>query len=323
MRRWFAKLKSSGTGSGTSDAAKSRAEDTPRSTEGSSDALARLREAFEAYRTENLVGTDPEAFRQAVESRIGEEDYEREGYSEAELDHQRDLSITFTWGHDHDFGDFALRGQMEDRHLRLLANFVTLFPIDLEDFEGRDVLDVGCWTGGTALALAALGSRVVAIEEVRKYADTAAFLGRSFGIEDRFRVADRSIYECNVPEFRDRFDVVHFPGVIYHLSDPVLGLRILYNALRIGGTILVESAGVDTAEPFCRFWGNRPVQGDDMSGWAWFHPSPTALERMMKEAGFEAVESRYVKDVGRVYAYGRKSALRPVCKAGLSVQDIP
>lgn len=308
-----------------------RASESPDSTqradrtraEGSEPVLERLRGTFSRYRTENLRGVDAERFRTRIESLIGERDFRSEGYEEDDLESQRDLSVVFTWGHDHDFGDFALQGRMRDRHLQLIANFVTVFPIGLDEFENKDVFDIGCWTGGTALTLAALGARVMAVEEVRKYADMVKFLAGSFGIEDRLEVQPKSVYECNTPGFRDRFDIVHFPGVVYHVSDPVVALRILYNSLREGGTILVESAGIDVSEPYCRFWGNRPVQGDDASGWAWFHPSPSALERMMKEAGFQDIRSVWVEGVDRVYAYGRKRAWRPICKAGLSVQEIP
>lgn len=115
-------------------------------------------------------------------------------------------------------------------------------------------------------------------------------------------------------------EIVHFPGVLYHLSDPVLGLRILFNALKVGGFILVESAGIDVREPFCRFWGNRPVQQDRRSGWAWFWPSPSALHRMMKEAGFDEVQTQWHE--GRVYGFGRKCSQVGICKAGLSVPGI-
>ena len=282
-----------------------------------------LRQRFEIYRTANLVGISPADFARRLRARIGTVDAVAEGYSQAEVQWQRDLSVEFHWGHDHDFGDFQLKGRMEDRHLRLLADFTTLFPISPADFAGKDVFDIGCWTGGTTLLLAALGSRVLAIEEVRKYAETAAFLAKSFGIDDRVRVEARSIYSCNAPEFSQRFDLVHFPGVIYHLSDPVLALRILYNATKLGGVILVESAGIDTPEPYCRFWGNKTVQKDEHSGWAWFWPSPSALSRMMKEAGFGEVNTLWHARAGRVYGYGRKVAQVGICKAGLSVTDIP
>ncbi|MDH3378789.1 MAG: hypothetical protein OEQ39_17835 [Gammaproteobacteria bacterium] len=86
------------------------------------DAMATvLRERFAIYRTLNLKAIDAQAFRKYIESQIGAEDAEGEGYSEQELDRQRDRSITFHWGHDHDFLDFSVRGRMHERHFKLLA----------------------------------------------------------------------------------------------------------------------------------------------------------------------------------------------------------
>jgi SAM-dependent methyltransferase len=281
-----------------------------------------LRQRFEIYNTANLAGIGKEQFREYLQSKIGVTDAQSEGYSESELEWQRDLSVKFHWGHNHDFGEFSVEGRMGDRHINLLANFTTLFPISLQDFEGREVFDIGCWTGGTTLLLSALGSKVFAIEEVRKYAEMVAFLSQSFGIEDRVTVEARSIYSCNSAEFSCRFDIVHFPGVIYHLSDPIVALRILYNALKIGGIILIESAGINTVEPYCRFWGNKTVQKTPDSGWAWFWPSPSALSRMMREAGFDQVNTLWHLPSGRIYGYGKKVSHVGICKAGLSVPKL-
>jgi SAM-dependent methyltransferase len=281
-----------------------------------------LRERFQIYNTSNLLGITTEEFVECLQSRIGISDAQVEGYSEDELGWQRDLSIKFHWGHNHDFGEFKIEGEMRDRHINVLANFTTLFPVSLQDFDGKEVFDIGCWTGGTTLLLAALGSRVFAIDEVRKYAEMAAFLARSFGIEDRVTVEARSIYSCNSSDFACRFDIVHFPGVIYHLSDPIVALRILYNALKIGGVILIESAGINTLGPYCKFRGNKSVQKDSDSGWAWFWPSASALFRMMNEAGFSQVKALWHLRSGRVYGYGKKVSEVGICKAGLSVPNI-
>ena len=101
-------------------------------------------------------------------ARLETVDSQCEGYGDAELEQQRDLSVKFHWGHNHDFGDFQLQGRMADRHIDLLANFISFFPVSLAYFQGKQVFDIGCWTGGTALLLAALGSNVHAIEEVKK-----------------------------------------------------------------------------------------------------------------------------------------------------------
>lgn len=215
-----------------------------------------LRSRFKVYQTPNLRTITAQEFAQYIHAKIGEIDAQSEGYLNHELDRQRDLSIKFHWGHNHDFGDFRLKGSMGDRHINLLANFVALFPVSVEDLGGKEVFDIGCWTGGTTLLLAQLGCKVFAIEEVKKYAEMSSFLAKSFGIEDQVTIESMSIYNCNSAEFYDRFDMVYFPGVVYHLSDPVLALRTLFNSLKIGGVILIESAGINREEPFCRFDGS-------------------------------------------------------------------
>lgn len=289
---------------------------------------AELRRAFSAYRTDALVDIDVADFTHAVQSRIGIDDAAAEGYSAEDLERQRDFSIRFRWGHNHDFGTFAMAGEMRYRHIELMANFLTLFDLPPEHFRDKDVLDVGCWTGGTTLLLAALGANLVALEEVRKYAGTAQFLATSFGLGARVAVRPLSIYDCNTDTFRERFDAVYFPGVIYHVSDPLIALRILFNALRLGGDILVESAGIDADEPYCRFDGSLVVnhgtrESRNRAGWNWFMPSPSALGRMMRDAGFDDVRSVWHAPTGRVFAHGRKAAVVPICRAGLSVPEIP
>jgi len=286
-----------------------------------------LRTRFSVYQTPNLKGISAEEFTQYVQSKVGTIDPHSEGYSPDELDRQRDSSVKFTWGHNHDFGSFKMKGLMGDRHIGEMANFMAMFPVSCDAFKNSNVLDVGCWTGGTTLILAALGSRVFAIEEVKKYADMASFLIESFALNDQASVNCLSIYDCDSEKFFDKFDIVYFPGVIYHLSDPVLALRILFNSLKIGGIILVESEGIQTDEPLCRFDGTMIWKGGtkehlDRTGWNCFVPSPSALHRMMREAGFEEIQTLWLHGRKRVYGYGRKVATVGICKAGLSVRNI-
>ena len=289
-----------------------------------------LQRRFKSYQTSNLHDISTEEFSHYIQSRIGVIDAQSEGYSEDELESQRDSSIKFYWGHNHDFGEFKLEGRMGDRHINNLANFMALFPVFFEDFQNKEVFDIGCWTGGTTLVLATLNSKVFAIEEVKKYADMASFLVKSFGISDRASVNHLSLYDCNSEEFFDRFDIVYFPGVLYHLSDPLLALRILFNSLKVGGKILIESEGLDRDEPFCRFDGSLMYftgTREDLTrtGWNWFVPSPSALHRMLREAGFDDIKTVLYRSRKRrksLYAYGKKVAQVGICKAGLSIPII-
>lgn len=255
--------------------------------------------------------------QRAVQGMIDTIDYSGEGYSDDELSVQRDLSIKFTWGHDHDFGDFQTEGRMGRRHITLLQNFMTVFPaVDRDFFHGKKVLDIGCWTGGTTLMLAALGAEVTAIEEVHKYALATEYLLKTFGISGDVR--QQSLYDLDDVEC---FDVVYFPGVIYHLSDPLLACRLLYNSLRVGGTILVETACINVRGSFCRYEGSQEFHSGsqanlDRGGWNWFCPSPLALGRMLYGAGFDDIQLAIVDD--RLFAYARKVKRVGITRAGLS-----
>ena len=288
-----------------------------------------LEKEFEIYKTSNLKGITPEEFTKSIQSKIDIIDAKMEGYSDDELEQQRDLSIKFHWGHNHNFGNFKLYGRMDDRHINLLTNFITLFPISIDDFRNKNIFDIGCWTGGTTLLLAIFANKIFAIEEVKKYAETVSFLSKSFGINDRVTSKSLSIYDCNSEEFYNQFDIVYFPGVIYHLSDPVLSLRIIFNSLKIGGFILIESAGLNIDKPFCVFCGSnfftpeeRTKKEMNRGGWAWFTPSPSALYMMMQEAGFEEIKIQWYEKGKRIYGYGKKVSQRGICKAGLSVPNI-
>ncbi|XOV89461.1 MAG: class I SAM-dependent methyltransferase [Pseudomonadota bacterium] len=210
-----------------------------------------------------------------------------------------------------------------------MASFATLYSIPLENFTGKRVLDVGCWTGDTSLLLAQLAAEVVAIEEVKKYADTVNFLAAAFGISKTLSALPHSIYDFPYAEYSEYFDIVYFPGVVYHLSDPVLAMRILYNSIKLGGEIYIESQGIDSEEPFCRFdgsfiyhVGDKDSNGLNRGGWKRFTPSPSALKRMVREAGFDDIHITWDKRTKRVFGYARKIHRRGICKAGLSVRSM-
>jgi 2-polyprenyl-3-methyl-5-hydroxy-6-metoxy-1,4-benzoquinol methylase len=124
-----------------------------------------MMEMMSRYQTKDLVNTDPKSFKEKIDSFLALSDYKMEGFSDAEK--QRDLTVKFSWGHNHDFGDFFLKGRLTDRHVRLLATFMDKLNALPKSLEGKRVLDIGCWTGGTSLILCAMGAEVVAIEEVK------------------------------------------------------------------------------------------------------------------------------------------------------------
>ena len=119
-------------------------------------------------------------------------------------------------------------------------------------------------------------------------------------------------------------------GVVYHLSDPVLGLRRLFNALKDDGEIFVESMGIEGDEPLCRFEGNYKFQTSseqsqenlNRGGWNWFVPTHACLALWLKEAGFDHIDSFYSTVSNRVFAHARRTQFREITRAGFSRPEI-
>jgi 2-polyprenyl-3-methyl-5-hydroxy-6-metoxy-1,4-benzoquinol methylase len=282
-----------------------------------------LQGLMQRFTVDSLVNESSNAFRAHLESLPGMIDSTQEGYRDSSR--QRDLSVKFHWGHNHDFGAFQLEGRMHDRHIRLLASFLDEFGLTPDDFDGARVLDIGCWTGGTSLLLVAMGARVHAIEEVNKYANTVSYLAHAFGIEDQLTAEHRSLYDTNTEAFRDRFDYVLYAGVLYHVTDPILSLRLCFNALRDGGSCLLETAIFQSDErvlqydgPSITYAGSRKEL--NRGGWNWYVPSPSTLGAMLCDSGFEDIELKV--HAPRAHALATRTTHIDICRAGLSVPTI-
>lgn len=282
-----------------------------------SPAAVYLQELMRRYITANLTKDfTPEQFQKYIQSLPGQ----RDPAVYTDVHSQRDFSVQFEWGHDHDFGTFYMIGQMGKRHIHIPAAFIELynFPTDLQD---KTILDVGCWTGGTSLLLAAMGADVTAIEEVGMYAHTVSYLRRAFKVSN-LRVEYRSLYSIASWEFRDYFDYVAYFGVLYHVSDPLLSLRIIFNSLKDGGQCLLETAIAQGPGNFCEYWGardtlDRPrVEGCPRTGWKWFVPTIGALTRMAEDIGF--VVEKVTRHNNRALALLTREQHVDMLRAGLS-----
>jgi 2-polyprenyl-3-methyl-5-hydroxy-6-metoxy-1,4-benzoquinol methylase len=287
------------------------------------------------YNVDNLTGVSAAEFRLGMDylsaSCIG-------GGGESNREFQKSASTRVPWRYDHDFGSFQVGpGTQRYRHVSLLSTFMDEFDALPKVLDGKRVLDIGCFLGGPALLLAAMGAEVVAIEEVEKYVEAVSYLRDSFGVTN-LAVHNMSLYELTSEEFQDAFDIVLFAGVLYHLSDPVLGMRIVFDAVKPGGTCLLETgasklegrvleyagknqerAGVDPHTP-SRLGHFRHVSASN-----WFFPSPLVVTEMMDEVGFTRVRSS-LRDSNRkhtrVYAVATKEHQVDMLRAGLSVPNI-
>src|SRR2546421_9541632 len=93
-----------------------------------------------------------------------------------------------------------------------------------EDLSGRSVLDIGCNAGFYSLEMKRRGAgRVVAIDFDEGYLQQARFAAEVTGLDIEF--AQLSAYD--VGALGERFDLVLFLGVLYHLRHPLLALDLI------------------------------------------------------------------------------------------------
>src|SRR5690606_17761888 len=98
---------------------------------------------------------------------------------------------------------------------------------------GCTVLDIGCNAGFYALAAKRAGAaRVVGIDSDPDYLAQARFAAEVSGLDIEYR--QLSVYD--VAALGERFDVVLFLGVLYHLRHPLLALDLIHE--HVAGNLL-------------------------------------------------------------------------------------
>ena len=127
--------------------------------------------------------------------------------------HNIDLGDGATTAPDHFLGDYP-----GDKFRR----FASAVPADLS---GKSVLDIGCNAGFYAMEMKRRGaSRVVAIDSDQHYLDQARFAAETLGYDG---VEFARLDEYDVAALGERFDLVIFMGVLYHLRHPLLALDLI------------------------------------------------------------------------------------------------
>jgi tRNA (mo5U34)-methyltransferase len=100
--------------------------------------------------------------------------------------------------------------------------FAAALPADLS---GRSVLDIGCNAGFYSVEMKRRGARrVLGIDSDERYLAQARFATEICEADIEFR--QMSVYDLAL--LRERFDVVLFMGVLYHLRHPLLALDLIH-----------------------------------------------------------------------------------------------
>jgi tRNA (mo5U34)-methyltransferase len=169
-----------------------------------------------------------------------------------------------------------------------------------QDLRGRTVLDIGCNGGFYSLEMKRRGAdRVLGVDFDDSYLAQARFAAEVAGLDIEFRRL--SVYD--VAGLGERFDIVLFMGVLYHLRHPLLALDLVREHV-VGDLMVFQSmqrgsAEVEPLEQNYPFWNealfDRPDfpklhfieqrYADDPTNW-WV-PNRACVEAMLRSAGFE------------------------------------
>ncbi|MDI6822388.1 MAG: methyltransferase domain-containing protein [Actinomycetota bacterium] len=191
----------------------------------------------------------------------------------------------YGWGHTIDFGVFQKQGILGNAYLGI-AGLLDQWEWWPRSFDGLSLADVGCFTGGLTLLMAARDPKVIyAIDEIPEHIHQCEFLCEVFKCLN-VKTIQASLYNLQEHIEASSLDLVLLSGVLYHLSDMLVGLLIIRNLLKPGGVLLIESNAVDDDKQsyanFGRFYLGM-----------WWQPSALCIQDMCEFTGFERPEIRF------------------------------
>jgi tRNA (mo5U34)-methyltransferase len=171
------------------------------------------------------------------------------------------------------------------------------------DLRGWTALDIGCNAGYYSFELARRGARVTGLELDSHYLAQARWAADRLGLGDRVAFRQATVYD--LARTNERWDLVLFMGVLYHLRHPLLALdavagvvgrMLVLQTLTAPGEERVSppsNLSIDERErlrepgwPMMAFL-ERKLAGDETNWWA---PSAAAVEAMARSAGLAVID---------------------------------
>lgn len=174
------------------------------------------------------------------------------------------------------------------------------------NLSGATVLDIGTTNGGSAFLSERRGaSRVVAVDicgpEVFGFDKISQYL------DSRVTFLESSVYELPEKLNYEKFDLVFFWGVLYHLRHPLLGLDAINQIC--ADMLTIETVISSAEDSSARFYRKDELSSDGSNWWA---PSERCLLDFCESAGFSAkTKSRWDASVSErilINAHVRESA---------------
>jgi tRNA (mo5U34)-methyltransferase len=168
--------------------------------------------------------------------------------------------------------------------------------------DGWTALDIGCNAGFYSIELARRGAAVTAIDSNPHYLEQARWAAPQYGVEHKIEFRQQQVYELARDD--QRYDLVLFLGVLYHLRYPLLALDIvsrkakhllcLQTMTMPGEDITTPPDGLGLADrdfmldpgwPKMAFIEGR-LESDPTNWWA---PNHACVEAMLRSCGMDVM----------------------------------
>ena len=204
------------------------------------------------------------------------------------------------------------------------AKFRRFAPHLPQDLSGKSVLDIGCNAGFYSIEMKRRGAgRVLGIDSDERYLAQARMATEVLGFDD-IEFAKLDVYD--VGAIGEKFDLVIFMGVLYHLRHPLLALDLirehvakdllLFQSMQRGSKFVLElKDDYEFEETGIFFESSYPklhfVERQYSHDWTnWWVPNRACTEAMLRSAGF-SIDERIEEEV-----YLCRVATRPYAKFG-------
>ena len=205
------------------------------------------------------------------------------------------------------------------------AKFKRFAPHLPKELNGKSVLDIGCNAGFYSIEMKRRGaSRVLGIDSDERYLAQAQLAAEVLGYDDDVEFANFDVYD--VGAIGEKFDLVIFMGVLYHLRHPLLALdlvrehvakdMLLFQSMQRGSRhVLKLDEDYEFAEEAIFFESGFPklhfIERQYSHDWTnWWVPNRACTEAMLRSAGF-SIDKRIEEEV-----YLCRVADRPYAKFG-------
>ena len=230
---------------------------------------------------------------------------------------REEVTALAPWFHNIDLGDGVETAPdhfLGDYPRFKYARFADALPADLT---GKTVLDIGCNAGFYAVEMAKRGAaRVLGIDSDERYLAQARLATRTLGFAD---VEFRNLSVYDVGALGERFDLVIFMGVLYHLRHPLLALDLIRkHACRedgAGGLMLFQTMQQGSTASW------QPIEDHPFHTPGTFDPPAFFDEAAYPKMHF--IERRFAGDWTNWWAPNRACSEAMLRAAGFTVEAHP